>query len=295
MLLNKRISVIYFLKLIKGDVVIITLYAILASKLDQDSIFKNVSIPLSIPGIIGTLVSLLLAFRISQSYERWWEARIVWGAIVNDSRSLLRQVQQFLPENEAATQAAREMAERQTVWCYALGESLRQFPYSDKVKNYAEDHAISAGNLPNALLDAHARQWRRLCEQFQVNVNKQVQVDATLVKLTDSMGRCERIKNTIFPRSYSLLIHFLIYVFLTILPFGIEQISILPEIGLSIMIPTLFISIEQTAIIMQDPFENRPTDTPMTKLAQTIENNLREMTGQSPVAQESTIDTYYVM
>ncbi|MCH5685177.1 hypothetical protein LWM68_13530 [Niabella sp. W65] len=63
----------------------------------------------------------MLAFRTAQSYERWWEARTVWGAIVNDSRTLLRQFMQFLPDN--LKNEFKDFADRQIVWAYALGES----------------------------------------------------------------------------------------------------------------------------------------------------------------------------
>ncbi|GAO44858.1 bestrophin family protein [Flavihumibacter petaseus] len=295
MLLNKRISISYFLRLIWVDVAIISAYAILSSFMDQRAFFKQIVIPLSFPGIVGTLVSLLLAFRTSQSYERWWEARIVWGAIVNDSRTLIRQLLQFLPDTPAARKEVQDFAERQSIWCFALGESLRQSGSSVRVQQYLSHHQVESINVPNALLLAHSTQIAHVSEQFGINPNKQVQLDATLARLTEAMGQCERIKNTIFPKSYSLLIHFLIYVFLTILPFGIENVSLEVEVILSILLPTLFITIERTAILMQDPFENRPTDTPVTKLAQTIENNLREMTGLPPVEQIPYEGAYYVM
>lgn len=90
MLLNKKISIWAFVKLIKFDIVAICTYAIIIGILDHYSAFSIISIPLAITAIIGTAVSLLLGFRTAQAYERWWEARIIWGAIVNDSRTLTR-------------------------------------------------------------------------------------------------------------------------------------------------------------------------------------------------------------
>ena len=95
MLLNKRISVWYFVKQIKFQIVLIVSFAFLIGFLDDIDFLKKITIPLSIPALLGTAVSLLLAFRTAQSYERWWEARTVWGAIVNDSRSFMRLIKQF--------------------------------------------------------------------------------------------------------------------------------------------------------------------------------------------------------
>lgn len=109
------------------------------------------------------------------------------------------------------------------------------------------------------------------------------------------MGRCERIKNTVFPRSYSLLIHFLIYVFATILPFGLSDDYLAIEILLTIAIPIFFIAIEKTSILMQDPFENSPLDIPMTTICQTIENNIKEMIGDTSITETESENTYFIM
>jgi len=295
MLLNSRISIFYFVRLIKFDIVIIFIYALLAGTLDHFSMFKNVSIPLSISAMVGTIVSLLLAFRTSQSYERWWEARVVWGAIVNDSRTIIRQLLQCLPKEEESLDFIQSFAKRQIIWCYALSESLRKVPFSAKVQQYLTEHNIQSTNVPNALLSIHAEEIARLSAAYKLDPIKEMQIDTTLGRLTDSMGRCERIKNTIFPRSYSLLIHFLIYVFLTIFPFGLDDGFLVSEILLSITIPLLFIAVERTSIIMQDPFENQPNDTPMTRISETIEMNLREMTRLDARAPEEQNFSYYIL
>lgn len=295
MLLNGRISILYFIRLIRFDVTVIFLYAIIAGTLGNYSIFKNIVIPLSVTAIVGTLVSLLLAFKTSQSYERWWEARIVWGAIVNDSRTLIRELLQFLPAGEEKKEIITRVAKRQVIWCYSLADSLRKVPFSEKVQTYLDEYKIESTNIPNRLLTEHSDDIAAMSVRFNLNANVQIQLDTTLARLTDSMGRCERIKNTIFPKSYSLLIHFLIYVFLTIFPFGLDDFHRLTDILITIFIPILFIAIEQTAIVLQDPFENKPTDTPMTSLSVTIEKNLSEMAGIEPGKLPEVNYGYYVM
>lgn len=109
------------------------------------------------------------------------------------------------------------------------------------------------------------------------------------------MGKCERIKNTVFPRSYTVLIQFIIYTFITIFPFGLSEVGEITEAILSILIPLLFVAIEKTALVMQDPFENRPTDTPMTNLAQVIERSLNDALGEEAPVQDSASGSYYVM
>ncbi|MES2808089.1 MAG: bestrophin family ion channel [Bacteroidota bacterium] len=295
MLLKKKISILYFLQLIKWDIIAIIIYSVLVGMLDHYAFFKDMVIPISISAMVGTLLSLLLAFRTGQSYERWWEARVIWGAIVNDSRTLIRQLIQFIPEGEGKTAYVQSFAKRQAVWCYTLAESLRRVPFSAQTDTYINELGSDSENRPNLLLTKHANELAELSARYNLDPNKQVQLDNTILKLTDSMGKCERIKNTIFPRSYSVLIHFLIYVLMTILPFGLDDNHFLIEIAVSTMIPSLFIAIERTAILMQDPFENKPTDTPMLTLSATIERNLMEMANLPIPAKPAETHCFYIM
>lgn len=278
MLLNKRISIWYFINQIKYQIVLIIAFAIFVGYIDTHPWLQNVNLPLPITGILGTAVSLLLAFRTSQSYDRWWEARKIWGAIVNDSRSFVRQILQFLPEENK--EDIRAFSERQVIWTFALGESLRRQSFSQRVKDYLVTHKIEASNIPNALIEAHSRQLKQLAKNNKLSDFQIMQMNTTLANFCNSMGMCERIKNTVFPKAYSFLLHTLIYVFTLLLPFGLDDSKIIVEIALTILIPVVFISIEKTAIIMQDPFENSPVDIPVTALAQTIEINIKDMIGE---------------
>lgn len=293
MLLNKKISVWYFIREIKSQILFIGIFAVVIGLLDMLPWFRKISLPLNIPALLGTAVSLLLAFRTSQSYERWWEARTVWGAIVNDSRTFVRLIIQFMPAGDEKT--VKDFAERQIIWTYALGESLRKLPFSEKVQQYIVQHQIKAVNIPNALLDAHSRQLKDIAVSQGLTDFQQMQLNDIITRLCDSMGKCERLKNTVFPRSYSVLVHILIYVFAIILPFGLDDSQLAVEILVTFLIPIVFIAIEKTSIIMQDPFENRPVDTPVTSLAQTIEINIRQMIGEQNVPLKKENTSYYEM
>ncbi len=296
MLLDKRIPILPFIKIIKVDLIIIAVFAFTVGVLDQYSFLKEISIPLPVTAIIGTTLALLLAFRISQSYGRWWEARIIWGAIVNDSRTLVRQVISFHKNSdESDHEVINNFAYRQIHWCHTLCQGLRKLPYSKEVYDYLTTHSIKADNIPNALLSIHSGEIKKALVEGKINQYQQIQLDETILRLCASMGMCERIKNTVFPKSYSLMIHFTIYVFATLLPFGISDDLPLLEIALTIILPSIFIAIEETSILMQDPFENQPLDTPMTALCKTIEINLKEMIEDRDVPVREKETGYYVL
>ncbi|TDS10982.1 bestrophin family protein [Sphingobacterium paludis] len=279
MLLKGKISIFDFVKTIRNDLFAITAFSIAVGLIATQRYFASLVIPLALVAIVGTAISLLLAFRTGQAYDRWWEARIVWGAIVNDSRTLIRQLHEFLPDGEE--EEIRMFMERQVIWNYALSESLRGVPFSATVRKYIDAQGIKDFNVPNAVLLKHGLQLKRLSQEGKLTEFRQVQLDTTLTKLCDSMGRCERIKNTVFPASYSALLHFLIYLFTLLLPFSLDDNYAFIKAVLTAGIPTIFIIIERTAILMQDPFENGPMDTPMTNISQNIEFVLRQQMGEN--------------
>jgi putative membrane protein len=280
---------------IKTDFCAITIFSIMIGILDQNQV--HINIPIATPTILGTAISLLLAFRTAQAYDRWWEARIIWGAIVNTSRTLIRELSIFLntPNNEIVENFTR----RQIAWCYALGERLRGESQLATLEKYLTQDEIEAvknhDNIPNAILDLHGVELKKMYEEKLINEFQQIKLDETISVLCDCMGKCERIKTTVFPRTYSTLLHFLIYVFAAMLPFSLTNYNVYIEVSLSIIISLAFILIENTAIYKQDPFEGRPTDIAVTAIARTIEINLRQMTGNKLVPKPLEPVSYYIM
>ena len=305
MLLKKGIPWTYVLGKIKYEIVIVLIYSILIGIWHSELDLNGISIPLAIPAILGTVISLLLAFNSNQAYDRWWEARTVWGAIVNDSRTLIRQMQTFIRNPDFSPETERfieRFGKRQIFWVYSLGKSLRgQDPFqgntnliSDDEQRFARRHT----NIPNALISLHAFDIRHALDSGALNVYQQVQIDQTLVRLCDSMGKCERIKKTVFPTTYSMYIHFSLYLFIVLLPFGMTEYLGFVQVPIVVAIASSFLLIEKMAVYLQDPFENKPTDTPVTAIAHTIENDLLQMMSSDMVfdvtrTSEHQIDEVY--
>jgi len=284
MLLKKNIPFKYVFGKIRYEILFITLYAVLVAVLYENYHFTRISIPISVPTILGTVISLLLGFRSNQAYDRWWEARHIWGAIVNDSRTLARQVTWFTSdamEGEEGRIFVQRFLRRQMAWCYALGRHLRGQQNETIARKYLsreEQEAVKGtSHLPLALCDRMGRDLQIALERGWINRFQQVELDRTLSRFTDSMGKCERIKNTVFPSTYSLYIHMSLMLFIAMLPFGLIEYFGIFEIPLVVAISACFLLIEKMAIHLQDPFENKPTDTPMTTIAQNIEKNLEEL------------------
>jgi putative membrane protein len=272
-------------RLLKGiwpGVLAVTAYAALVFYLYQYHQWHFLVFPLSIISIVGTALSLLLGFRTNSAYDRWWEARKSWGAIVNDSRTLIRQSLAFIKtEPEEKKEIVQNITHLQIAWCYALCNSLRRDPVlvsanlhlSEQELEYVSRH----DNIPNAILFLIQQRVNDAYDKGYLHPLFFQNMDDTLGRLCDAMGQCERIKNTIFPTQYSFFVHFIIFLFTLILPMGLIDSIGRIAIPITFLISFLFFYVEGISYVMQSPFEGNHNDIPMTSLSRTIEINLLQL------------------
>ena len=295
MLLNKRIPISYILNNVKYDLIIVLSVSLSALYVTNRYEELLPEMPLTIPAFIGTAISILLSFKLSQSYDRWWEARKIWGAIVNDSRSFVIQLQSLTSKGNE--EKIKKMAFRQIAWCYSLGQSLRELNPTDNLDGLISEEDLKEikkhKNKPLALLQLNACDIKQLKETNQLDVFCQLQLDNTLVRLCDAQGKAERIKTTVFPVTYRLFLHAIIYLFVVTLAIAL-RIDGLFEIPLLVTISSAFFLLEKTATHMQDPFENRPTDTAMTAIAKTIEINIKQLLKEPEVPKTNEQDKFHL-
>lgn len=302
MLLKKNIPIGYVFGKIKYEVMLVTIYGLTIEVIYQNFHITNISIPMTVPTVLGTIISLLLAFRSNQAYDRWWEARIIWGAIVNDSRTLARQILSLMDEPyeaDAIQPFKHRMINRQIAWCYALGKGLRKddpMPLISKFVSEEElEYVRGYDNKHIGLLQLHARDLKNALKQGWLNPYQQIEIDNTLTRLCDSMGKSERIKNTVFPSTYSLYIHLALHFFILLLPFGLVDLFGFLMVPVLVVITACFFLIEKMAIHLQDPFENKPTDTPVLTISRGIERDLKQMMSDQRVPQTFEPGKFYIL
>ncbi|PZP49075.1 MAG: hypothetical protein DI598_08705 [Pseudopedobacter saltans] len=286
MLLRKNIPIGYLLKTIKWEILFISIYTIIIGTffylLKKDN-HPLPEIPIAVPMVMGTVISLLLGFRSNQAYDRWWEARKIWGAIVNDSRTTVRQLLTFTTgvEDPELKEFIRQYTFRHAAWCQALGRALRGRDPMKYIHTLltVEDYEYVGRyvNVPNAILELQGRAIGIAYNKGWINAYQQGNMDSTLTNFSTHMGQGERIKNTIFPTTYSIYIHLALNFFLMMLPFSLFGIFNLFEIPMVILIAAMFLLIEKMAIYLQDPFENKPTDTPVSTIANNIQRDIQQM------------------
>lgn len=297
MLLDNRFPLGYMIKKVWLDLVIVILVGFFAQYFSEryDNLLPK--IPLNIPIFLGTAISVLLSFKMNQSYDRWWEARKVWGSIVNDSRNLVIQLQTFLSREHH--ELIRTIAYRQIAWCYCLGRSLRGQPPLENLAEYLSKEDIEVlkkhNNKPLALVQLSAKDLQQLNEVGKLDSYKYVELNGTLCALVDYMGMAERINSTVFPVTYRYYLHFIIYIFVVTLSVALDNVNALFEIPMLVVISAVFFLIEKSALHLQDPFRNRPSDTPVTTIARNIEINIRQLLGESNVPAPIAAERFYTM
>ncbi|HWK08027.1 MAG TPA: bestrophin family ion channel [Puia sp.] len=297
MLLEKKIPARYLLQAIRIELPIIVLLSLTINYIAWH--FKHLlpDMPLGIPAFLGTAISVLLSFRLNQSYDRWWEARKVWGAIVNISRSLVLQLQGLVKDD--SDPAIKKIAFLQIAWCYSLGQSLRGLDPLENTQPYLTNTERGAvknhANKPLAILQLNAAAIKELRNREQLNPYSHVQLDNTLIRLSDAMGAAERINNTIFPSTYRKLLHVVIYLFVVTLSIALKEVGTVFAIPLLILISGCFFLLEKTASQLKDPFRNQPSDTSVTAITRTIEINILQLLGEAEIPAPITPESFYIM
>jgi putative membrane protein len=240
------------------------------------------NLPLS---IFGTVLAILMGFRVNSAYERWWEARKVWGAIVNDSRSVARMIIGFC--EGAGQKVLTQLVYRHVAFCYAAAGHLRGLPTSEIIAPYLTEadqaRALAIANVPNTIMLLQTQHLAQLHADGHLTEWQQRQLEERLTALVDSLGKCERIKKTVFPHDYSWYSTHLVDAFGLLIPFVIVDDAGWQTVIWTLLLGNSFFAMNKLAMLIEKPFENRVNDTAMTAISRNIEIDLRQMLGETEV------------
>ncbi len=256
--------------------------------------FEEITTLLPSITVFGTVMSLFLAFKTNEAYNRWWEARILWGSMVNYSRSFARQVLNLItPEINTSLKSREEMTALQHELIYrhigyinAVRLSLRNQDNWEELKPFLDENErlelVEYANVPTQLVQ---KQAQRLNEVFHDNSNdfRYMQFDNTLNEFYNIQGGCERINTTVFPRIYSFLTTLFTWLFAFSLIFSLYDDFNWEILVMRVVVAYVFLTLEKISRSLKDPFKNGISDTPMTAICRTIEIDLREMMGEKDI------------
>ena len=241
---------------------------------------------IAVHSLLGFIMGLLLVFRTNTAYDRWWEGRKQWGALVNSTRHFAYQLAALLPGEEYADNRAA-LTRLIVAYPSALRHHLRRQDPAETLRQLTEDapHGLQPGDLsaadpqhvPNAIAAELYRRitaWNRdgvITGEMLINLN------AELARFTDITGACERILKTPIPFGYNLFIKKFIFAYTVTLPLGLVDQFEYWSVPLSVFVRYVFGSLELIAEEIEDPFGLDANDLPTDDLADTMRANVAEL------------------
>jgi len=228
--------------------------------------------------LLGVILSIMLVFRTNTAYDRWWEGRKQWGALVNHSRNFAIYVHSMFPKEDKKSR--RFFAKYISNFCLALVEHLRNGVKIEDLIYLREDEIEiykTKVHLPNYLA---LRMFEELAEahrEKEINLGDYINIKAQHQALLDILGACERIKKTPIPFSYSVFLKIFITIYCLVLPFALVNTFGHISILLSMFLTFALLGVELMGEEIENPFELNCNDLPTGDIAKTISNNVFEI------------------
>ena len=239
-------------------------------KLSQDDHLKNITI---MHGMLGFVISLLLAYRTNTAYDRWWEGRKLWGSLVNNSRNLAIKLSAILKDENDKNYFKRMIPN----YALVLGNYLRDEETAKMLFEGLDLELDHNKHRPNQIAKLLFHKIHDLHQLGKISGDQLIIINAELQSFTDVCGACERIKNTPIPYSYSAFIKKFIFIYVMTLPFGYVFSLGYYTIPVVIFIFYVLASLELIAEEIEDPFGSDANDLPTAKIASNIKKHVEEL------------------
>jgi ion channel-forming bestrophin family protein len=289
----------------------------------------DISIPWQPISMMGITVAFYLGFKNNSAYDRTWEARKIWGAIVNNSRSFISGLEAFV-QGENKKDIVKEITYRHIAWMTALryqlrlsrvwehteerlnnhfnpvvcenytgklNEELLQYLHMDEIKAIA-----GKTNQATQILAMQSRRLEVLKNSGVINDFEHMELFRLLNSFYDEQGKSERIKNFPFPRQYSSAAVWMTKVFAALLPFAIldsfengKSEALWLAAPFSALLIWVFFLMEMIGDYSENPFEGTYNDVPITTISRSIEIDLREMIGDEQIPKPIPVENGFQM
>jgi putative membrane protein len=272
-------------------VLLTTVLAFLTTVMWEVFDIHSVTLTVTPFSLIGLAISIFLGFRNNASYDRYWEARKLWGRMVNVSRSWARQVSTLIQAPAGADETVRAEVEkiretlilRQVAYVHGFRLHLRKEERWEQLGAWLDAEEMerlrTESNRPAAITQVSgelvADAWRKgFVHPMHVPI-----LEGSLTEITGIQGGCERILATPVPFIYNVLMHRIVGLYCIFLPFGlVSSTHWFTPISVA-FIAYAFYGLDSIGDEIEEPFGRDPNDLPLTFLSRMIEVNLRQRIG----------------
>lgn len=295
MIKTEKQGSIQLLKIAMPFIIITTAYSILVLGLEEffgDHIYK---ISGQTGSVFGLAVAFFLGFRMNSAYDRWWEARKIFGELTNNTRSFVTKVYSYygnhtnFKESESTNlnTKAQKLIELSVLYVRQLKNEMHDNfkpTFNDQTKELFSEFEINTENkISNEILIALTTSIER---DFSETANIEKRDLMQLInRFYDIQGKAERIKNTPFLMIYSAFTKLIVSIYVALIPLFIGDIDLggeessfeLLAIPIMVIISTAFLTINKLANLYGEPFSENKTSVNIDSICKTIEQNCNEV------------------
>lgn len=237
--------------------------------------------------LFGFVLALFLGFRNNASYDRFWEGRKLWGALLNTARALTRQAI-TLKNKESNDVSVHHFVQLLGAFVFALKHQLRGTDvYEDLQSRLDEDQLkiVMASKYKPAVIMRLLGEWvQKVKDGGGIDSIQQARFDENLDKLSDILGGCERIISTPIPYSYRVLLHRTVYIYCFLLPFGlVDSLGWFTPL-IVVFVAYTFVAFEAIADEIEEPFGTDANDLALNSMCIMIDETIHEIAGEQIAA-----------
>lgn len=226
--------------------------------------------PSDLHAALSLVLGWLLVFRTNAAYARWWEARTLWGSLINCSRNLAIKVQEFFPD--LSFEERRFLSRHLSEFPKALTAHLRKEAYTGPIFQGAMPTHVPLAISQDIYRWISNRLSNKTFDRDLLRI-----LDCETAKLMDICGACERIAKTPMVRSYRIFARQCIFLFLFTLPWGLVQDFMWWTLPLTIVISYFMVGMEIVAEHVEEPFGFDEDDLDLEGMSATIANSVEEI------------------
>lgn len=233
-------------------------------------------------GIFGVALSLFLGFRNNAAYDRWWEARKLWGAMIADLRTLGRDLSIFVGRGEDRAEILSLGVAFAHLHRGVLRDADVQAQITDWVGENQAKALLARTNPADAALRAMAERISQLAAQDGVSGFGQMRLSETLAALAAAQAGCERILTTPLPFVYSLMVRRTTYLYCWLLPFALIEATNWFAPIFAAIVAYVFFGLQAVTNELELPFRNAHNGLPLDAMCRIIEVSAAEALDRAP-------------
>ncbi|MDX1932975.1 MAG: bestrophin family ion channel [Capsulimonadales bacterium] len=249
----------------------------------------EISIQITPITALGVAIGLFLGFRCTVVWNRYWEARTLWGRLINASRTLARQLATLLQSDDPTVSADfyREMLRWHQAYVHAFRAHLRDDDPLKEASPYFPEAMTremkTAVNLPAAILHRMGERLHDAWGKGMLTEFRLLPLDETMTEITEIQGGCERIKNTPIPPAFTYVSHRMMQAYCCLIPFGLVSDLRWFTPAVTLLISFAFLTLDQISDLIEQPFSTADNDLPLDAMTRTIDIDLLQRMGSEKV------------